>query len=158
MKGTGPYVFVTERGGPLTADTVRKLVKRAGEVAGLPFPIHPQMLRHATGYELANEDHVTPVPFSSTWDTVTFSTRCGIRSWRQGGLMVSGLIDSQRSLIAGFILFDVVPVDIFQRLQDLAVPLYLCSIHNRLWAYPDLPVLSTDLLDIQSAEWALSFL
>ena len=54
-----PYVFVTERCGPLTADTVRKLIARAGKAAGIPFPVHPHMLRHACGYKLANEGHDT---------------------------------------------------------------------------------------------------
>ena len=54
-----PYVFMTERGGPLTTATVRKLVARAGVAAKLPFPIHPHMLRHATGYKLANDGHDT---------------------------------------------------------------------------------------------------
>ncbi len=54
-----PYLFVTERGGPLTASTVRKLVTRAGEKAGLSFPVHPHMLRHATGFYLANQGHDT---------------------------------------------------------------------------------------------------
>ena len=57
--GETPYVFVTERRGPLTASTVRKLVARAGRVAELPFPVHPHMLRHATGYKLANDGHDT---------------------------------------------------------------------------------------------------
>ena len=55
----GPYVFVTERGGPMTPATVRKLVARAGELARLPFPIHPHMLRHSAGYKLANDGHDT---------------------------------------------------------------------------------------------------
>ncbi len=50
-----PYVFTTERKGPLTASTVRKMVARAGTVAGISFPVHPHMLRHSTGYKLANE-------------------------------------------------------------------------------------------------------
>jgi type 1 fimbriae regulatory protein FimB/type 1 fimbriae regulatory protein FimE len=54
-----PYLFVTERGGPLTASTVRKIVARAGEKAGLAFPVHPHMLRHATGFYLANQGHDT---------------------------------------------------------------------------------------------------
>jgi len=54
-----PYLFVTERKGPLTPDTVRKLIARAGTAAGLGFPIHPHMLRHACGYKLANEGHGT---------------------------------------------------------------------------------------------------
>ncbi|MGA7539006.1 MAG: tyrosine-type recombinase/integrase [Steroidobacteraceae bacterium] len=54
-----PYVFVTERGGPLTPSTFRKLLARAGELARLPFPIHPHMLRHSTGYKLANDGQDT---------------------------------------------------------------------------------------------------
>jgi integrase len=50
----GPYVFATERGGPLDRSGFLKIVRRAGEAAGLPFPAHPHMLRHATGYYLAN--------------------------------------------------------------------------------------------------------
>ena len=33
------------------------MVTRAGENAGFDFPVHPHMLRHATGYKLANDDH-----------------------------------------------------------------------------------------------------
>ena len=51
----GVYVFTTERKGPLTTSTVRKLVARAGKSAGLGFPVHPHMLRHSTGYYLANK-------------------------------------------------------------------------------------------------------
>ncbi|MDZ7735588.1 MAG: hypothetical protein U5P41_05395 [Gammaproteobacteria bacterium] len=31
----------------MTASNVRKLVARAGQAAGLAFPVHPHMLRHA---------------------------------------------------------------------------------------------------------------
>jgi len=55
----GSYVFLTERGGPMTSATVRKLVARAGVLAKFPFPVHPHMLRHACGYKLANEGHDT---------------------------------------------------------------------------------------------------
>jgi type 1 fimbriae regulatory protein FimB/type 1 fimbriae regulatory protein FimE len=54
-----PYVFVTERKGPLTASTVRKLIARAGQKAGISFPVHPHMLRHACGFKLANDGHDT---------------------------------------------------------------------------------------------------
>jgi integrase len=54
-----PYVFVTEREGPMTAATARKLITRAGELAKLPFPIHPHMLRHACGFKLASEGQDT---------------------------------------------------------------------------------------------------
>lgn len=54
-----PYVFVTERKGPLTSSTVRKMIARAGQQAALPFSVHPHMLRHACGYKLANDGHDT---------------------------------------------------------------------------------------------------
>jgi type 1 fimbriae regulatory protein FimB/type 1 fimbriae regulatory protein FimE len=50
-----PFVFSTERGGPLTRSTVNKLVVRAGQLAKLSFPVHPHMLRHACGFYLANK-------------------------------------------------------------------------------------------------------
>ena len=43
------YVFVSERKAPLTTHAIRKIVGRAGRQAGIDFPIHPHMLRHATG-------------------------------------------------------------------------------------------------------------
>ena len=49
------YLFISERGGPLTARTVHHIVAAAGEAAGLPFPVHPHMLRHACGFYLANK-------------------------------------------------------------------------------------------------------
>jgi len=55
----GPYVLSTERGGPMTTATVRKMLKRAGELAKLAFSIHPHMLRHACGFKLANDGHDT---------------------------------------------------------------------------------------------------
>ncbi len=54
-----PYVFRTERNGPLTASSVRKIVARAGEKAELGMPVHPHMLRHSTGFKLANDGHDT---------------------------------------------------------------------------------------------------
>ena len=53
------YVFSTERGTPLDSSGVRKLVARAGREAGMPFPVHPHMLRHACGFKLANEGQDT---------------------------------------------------------------------------------------------------
>jgi len=55
----GPYLFASERGGPMTTSNVRKFVTRAGNAAGLPFPAHPHMLRHACGFKLANDGHDT---------------------------------------------------------------------------------------------------
>lgn len=55
----GPYVFVSERGGPLTDSAFRKVVARAGVAAGLGLPVHPHMLRHACGFKLANDGQDT---------------------------------------------------------------------------------------------------
>lgn len=49
------WIFVTERGGAVDERTFRDLVVRAGNVAELEFPIHPHMLRHAKGFELAQK-------------------------------------------------------------------------------------------------------
>jgi len=54
-----PYLFQTERQGPMTDRTARHIIARAGEVAGLPFSVHPHMLRHATGYYLASNGQDT---------------------------------------------------------------------------------------------------
>jgi site-specific recombinase XerD len=35
------------------------MIARAGEVAKFEFPVHPHMLRQATGYKLANDGHDT---------------------------------------------------------------------------------------------------
>jgi site-specific recombinase XerD len=49
------YVFTSERGSPFSTAGFLRMVQRAGEVAGLGFPVHPHMLRHATGFKLAND-------------------------------------------------------------------------------------------------------
>ncbi len=54
-----PYLFSSERRGPLTTAGVRKLVARIGQEAGFSFLVHPHMLRHACGFKLANEGHDT---------------------------------------------------------------------------------------------------
>ena len=39
----------------MTAAGFRKMLARTGEASDLSFPVHPHMLRHATGYKLANQ-------------------------------------------------------------------------------------------------------
>jgi site-specific recombinase XerD len=48
------YVFVNERGQPFARMGIARIVERAGQAAGLPFRVHVHMLRHSTGYTLAN--------------------------------------------------------------------------------------------------------
>ncbi len=50
---------MSERGAPLSDSALRKMVARAGQHAGFTFSVHPHMLRHATGYQLANAGHDT---------------------------------------------------------------------------------------------------
>jgi type 1 fimbriae regulatory protein FimB/type 1 fimbriae regulatory protein FimE len=50
-----PFIFVSERGAPFTVSGLQKLVERTGIEAKMPFKVHPHMLRHATGYVLANK-------------------------------------------------------------------------------------------------------
>jgi type 1 fimbriae regulatory protein FimE len=59
LQGASPYVFVTEAGTPVTTAWFLRMVQRAGRAAKLPFPVHPHMLRHSTGYKLANDGHDT---------------------------------------------------------------------------------------------------
>jgi integrase len=50
-----PFVFVSERGAPFTTAGFASLVERAGTKAEIGFKVHPHMLRHSTGYALANK-------------------------------------------------------------------------------------------------------
>jgi integrase len=50
----GTYIFTSERGGPMTRVNVHYVVTRAALAAGIEFPVHAHMLRHATGFYLAN--------------------------------------------------------------------------------------------------------
>jgi type 1 fimbriae regulatory protein FimE len=59
LQRQSPYVFVTEAGTPVTTAWFLRMVQRAGKATGLPFPVHPHMLRHSTGYKLANEGQDT---------------------------------------------------------------------------------------------------
>jgi site-specific recombinase XerD len=54
-----PYVFTSENKAPLTSRTVHHIIARAGKAAQFPFTIHPHMLRHSTGFYLANRGEDT---------------------------------------------------------------------------------------------------
>jgi len=53
-----PYLFLSERG-PMTRQAINYLAKEIGERAKLRFRVHPHMLRHSTGYYLANQGYDT---------------------------------------------------------------------------------------------------
>src|SRR5271163_3038619 len=67
-----PYVFTSLRGGPMTRRTVHHVVAQAAKTAGMPFSVHPHMLRHGTGFYLANRGHDTR---AIQLGTATFSAR-----------------------------------------------------------------------------------
>jgi type 1 fimbriae regulatory protein FimB/type 1 fimbriae regulatory protein FimE len=50
-----PFLFPSEHGGPLSPRQVHMITARAGVTAGIKFPVHPHMLRHAKGYQLASK-------------------------------------------------------------------------------------------------------
>jgi site-specific recombinase XerD len=54
-----PFVFCSERGGPMTPKAFHALFGRIGERAKMAFPVHPHMLRHGCGFALANAGHDT---------------------------------------------------------------------------------------------------
>jgi site-specific recombinase XerD len=56
---TSPYVFISERGEPLSAAGYQRMVARAGVAAKFTFLVYSHMLRHACGYALANAGHDT---------------------------------------------------------------------------------------------------
>jgi len=51
----GRYVFMSERGAPVSAVGFRRMLTRLGQAAKMPLGIHPHMLRHSTGFRLANQ-------------------------------------------------------------------------------------------------------
>jgi site-specific recombinase XerD len=53
------FVFMTERGAPMTPAGFRKFLSRLAIGAKFQFLVHPHMLRHACGYKLANDGRDT---------------------------------------------------------------------------------------------------
>ena len=55
MKPETDAFFVSERRAPLNRRTAWRAIRHYGELAGLPLPAHPHMLRHACGFALADQ-------------------------------------------------------------------------------------------------------
>ena len=49
------HLFLSERKSPITNTVINRMVQKAGDRAGIEFPVHPHMLRHACGFYLANK-------------------------------------------------------------------------------------------------------
>ncbi|MBH2766594.1 tyrosine-type recombinase/integrase [Serratia marcescens] len=54
-----PWLFITRQGGRLSRQRFYQLLRRSGTHAQLPLRVHPHMLRHACGYELAENGNDT---------------------------------------------------------------------------------------------------
>ena len=59
LAGDAAYVFLSERQGPLTDSSMRKMIARAGELLGWDSPCTLHQLRHGCGYKLANDQQDT---------------------------------------------------------------------------------------------------
>jgi Phage integrase family len=88
------YVFITERGGPATTAGFLKMIARTGEAAKLPFPVHPHMLRHSTGYKLANDGHDTRA-LQHYMGIKISCTRFATPKWRLIGSRISGRTEAR---------------------------------------------------------------
>jgi len=49
-----PWIFLSQKGGPLSRQQAYNLLRRYGRQAAIPLSLYPHMLRHACGYALAN--------------------------------------------------------------------------------------------------------
>ena len=72
----GAYVFVNERSAPIGRMGIARMIERAGAEAGIGFPVHVHMLRHAAA---------TP------WRT---------RGWTRGGSSTTSAIPQSQTLFA----------------------------------------------------------
>lgn len=59
LQKSSPYLFLSERGAPLSAIGFHRMVVRMGVKVRLK--VHPHMLRHACGFILANRGHAVHV-------------------------------------------------------------------------------------------------
>jgi type 1 fimbriae regulatory protein FimB len=55
MKPDTDAFFISERRAPLSRKTAWLAIRNYGELAGLPVPAHPHMLRHGCGFALADQ-------------------------------------------------------------------------------------------------------
>ena len=67
------FLFISERGAPLSIDGAQKLIERLGPLAGLPR-LHAHMLRHSAGYVLAGRG-VDTRTLQPSWAIARSATR-----------------------------------------------------------------------------------
>src|ERR1700746_3702610 len=93
----GRYVFMSERGAPMSAVAFRRMVTRLGPTAKMPFGIHPHMLRHSTGFKLANQGVDTRSLQHYLGHTATAGSRAGGDAGRKSKLVSCGKCGADRN-------------------------------------------------------------
>ena len=101
-----PFLFTSERGAPFSPAGFRKMIARLGVSAGFGFPVHPHMLRHACGYQLANHGVDTRSLQAYLGHEIS-STRCATPSWRRRVSRISGMIEPARAATRNGALLDL---------------------------------------------------
>lgn len=87
-----PFLFVTERDGPITEATVRKLIARAGREARIGLPVHPQCCGTQPAFTLPIMAWIR-ARSRRTWAIATSNTPCGTRNSHRIAFAPSGAID-----------------------------------------------------------------
>ncbi len=77
------YVFVNERGQPFGRMGIGRMIERAGEAAGLPFPVHVHMCSDTRPDTHWRDAEWTPGGFSITSGMPRSPTRCVILRCRR---------------------------------------------------------------------------
>jgi hypothetical protein len=94
----GRFVFMTERKTPMTRRGFHNLVARVGTAAKFPLPVHPHMLRQATGYALANDGQDSR-SLQDYCGHKNMSTRGATRSHPRSASGISGRIEEPSSTL-----------------------------------------------------------
>ena len=84
-----PFVFTSERAGPVTPAGFARMMERAGIEVGMSFKVHPHMLRHACGFAPANKGHDTRA-LQAYLGHKNINIRSGTQSYRRHGSRISG--------------------------------------------------------------------
>jgi integrase len=86
------FVFMTERGAPMTPAGFRKFLSRLAIGAKFQFLVHPHMLRHnaVTSWPMTAAIHG---PCSTIWGTRTSCIRYATQSFHRSGSRIFGRID-----------------------------------------------------------------
>jgi type 1 fimbriae regulatory protein FimB/type 1 fimbriae regulatory protein FimE len=90
------FVFLSERGTPMSADNFLKLVKRLGKKAGLSVNVHPHMLRHGAGFALVQKGagirHIQAFLGHRNVQNTVLYTKLASDAFKSFGRMIGGRV------------------------------------------------------------------